>query len=187
MRYAPFDDWTLIVAGFDLAKPTMGFRSDNSFGPVGHVRHRGVEASLTGKLAGGTRIVLGGVVFNARLAGELADTGKIGRTPPGLSRCVINANVEQPLSQGWSVDTQVTYQGRRYVDPLNLLRASGFTTLNLGVRKKFAIGRNEAHFRLLASNVTGTRNWVANASGLLVPVAPRTVRGILTVTFRDND
>ena len=187
LRYVPLDGWTLIIAGFDLGKPTMGFRSDNSFGPVGHVRHRGIEASLTGKLAGGTRIVLGAVAFKARLTGELADAGKIGRAPPGISRSVINANVEQPLRQGWSVDAQITRQGPRYVDTLNLLRAPGYATLNVGARKTFAIGRNEAHFRMLASNITGTRSWVTNASGLLVPVAPQTIRAILTVAFDGTD
>lgn len=82
---------------------------------------------------------------------------------------------------------QITRQGPLYVDTLNLLRAPGYATLNIGARKKFAIGRNGAHFRMLASNITGTRRWVTNASGLLVPVAPRTIRGILTVTFDGID
>src|SRR5690606_24140806 len=39
-------DLTLIVAAFDISKPTFGLRPDNVFGPSGTVRHRGIEGSI---------------------------------------------------------------------------------------------------------------------------------------------
>ena len=40
-----------------------------------------------------------------------------------------------------------------------------------------------SEFRVLASNLTGAEGYWASPSGVLSPVAPRTVRAMLTLTF----
>jgi len=57
------------------------------------------------------------------------------------------------------------------------------TTLGLGARRRFEVDGRPALFRVLASNVTGAEGYWGSASGLLWPIAPRTVRATLTLTF----
>ncbi|WP_262690990.1 hypothetical protein [Kordiimonas aestuarii] len=83
---------SFIVAGFDTRQPYAGLEpAINIYGLVGTVRHRGVEASLSGTLAQGLNVVLGGVVMNARL---LDKSGVIERRPVAVPayRAVAYAN-----------------------------------------------------------------------------------------------
>ena len=174
---------TVLAAAFEITKPTVGFQPDGRFGFVGQVRHRGVEASLAGRLHDGTQVVVGAVRFQPRISGPLVDAGQVGSRPAGVSATVANASVERPLGRGWSGDAQLSYAGPRWVDARNTLRAPGFATLNLGLRRGFRIDDHAAQLRVLASNVTGETRWAANAAGLLYPVSPRTIRAMLTVTL----
>ncbi len=176
-------DLTLIAALFEVSKPTTGFRADGSFGLVGEVAHRGVEASLAGPLGEKTSIVLGGVAFEAEVSGELVDAGVVGAEAAGISTVVLNGNVERQLVAGWSVDAQVTYNNERWVDSANTLRAPAQTTLNIGARRRFELGGRPAQFRVLASNVTGEAGYWGSPNGLIWPIAPRTIRASLTITF----
>jgi iron complex outermembrane receptor protein len=57
------------------------------------------------------------------------------------------------------------------------------TTLNIGTRRKFELAGRPAELRILGSNLTGVDGYRAMPSGVLSPIAPRTVRAMLTVTF----
>jgi iron complex outermembrane receptor protein len=54
------------------------------------------------------------------------------------------------------------------------------------VRSRFTLAGRPAEFRLLASNLTGESAYLATPSGVLAPVAPRTVRALLSLTFEDG-
>jgi iron complex outermembrane receptor protein len=173
----------LIGALFDVSKPTQGFRADRSFGLVGVVRHRGVEASISGKLGAQTRVVLGAVVFQPEVTGPLVEAGTVGARPAGISRVIANASIERQLRGGWSADAALGYWGRRWGDTANTFATPAVTTVNVGARCRFTLARRAADFRILASNVTGTAGYWASPSGVFLPIAPRTVRALLTVTF----
>jgi iron complex outermembrane receptor protein len=183
MRYAFTPDLAFIGALFDVSKPTNGFRADRSFGLVGEVRHRGVEASVSGELGAKTSVVLGAVAFQPEVSGPLVDAGVVGGRAAGISHVIVNANVERRLGAGWSVDAAAGYWGRRWADTANTFETPSVTTLSLGARRRFTLWNRPADFRILASNLNGAEGYWASPSGVLQPIAPRSVRALLTVTF----
>jgi iron complex outermembrane receptor protein len=183
VRHAITARLTFIGALFDVSKPTKGFRADRSFGLVGEVRHRGVEGSIAGKLDEKTSVILGAVAFRPEVTGPLVDAGVVGSRAAGISHVIVNANVERQLWRGWSVDTSLSYSGERWADTANTFKTPAVTTLGLGARNRFVLAGRPAEFRVLASNLTGVEGYWAAPTGLLSPIAPRTVRGMLTLTF----
>jgi len=186
VRHAVTPNLTFIGAAFDVSKPTTGFRADGGFDLVGEVRHRGIEGSLAGRLGEKTSIVLGAVVFEPKMTGPLVEAGVVGSRAAGISTTVVNASVERQLRHGWSVDAQFTYWGKRWADSRNTFRQPAVPQLNLGARRSFELAGRPAQFRVLASNITGAEGYWASPSGLLWPIAPRTVRAMLTLTFGPN-
>ena len=183
VRHAITPRLALIAALFDVSKPTNGFRADGSFGLVGEVRHRGVEGSIAGQLDEQTSVVLGAVAFEPEVTGPLVDLGVVGSQAAGISRRIVNANIERRLGDRWSVDASVSYSVERWADTANTFKTPAVTTLNLGLRSRFALAGRRAELRVLASNLTGVEGYWATPSGILSPIAPRTVRAMLTVTL----
>ena len=183
VRHAITPNLTLIAALFDVSKPTNGFRADGSFGAVGEVHHRGVEASIAGQLDSQTRVVLGAVAFESAVTGPLVDAGIVGEHGAGISQRIVNANIERRLGESWSVDAALNYSGERWGDTANTFKTPAITTVNLGVRSRFTIAARPAELRVLASNLTGAEGYLVSPSGVFLPIAPRTVRALLTVTF----
>jgi iron complex outermembrane recepter protein len=187
IRHAITPTLTLIGAVFDVSKPTKGFRADNSFGLVGEVRHRGVEGSIAGQLDARTSVVVGAVAFEPKVTGPLVDAGVVGSRAAGISHRIVNANIERRLGDNWSVDASLSYSSERWADTANTFKTPAVTTFNLGARSRFVLAGRPAEFRVLASNLTGVEGYSAAANGLLVPIAPRTVRALLTVTLGSKD
>jgi len=183
VRHAITSGLSLIGALFDVSKPTNGFRADRSFGLVGEVRHRGVEASVAGQLDANTSVVVGAVAFEPEVSGPLVDAGVVGSHAAGISRVVVNANVERQLGSDWSVDASLSYTGERWADTGNTFKTPSVTTLNLGARHEFELAGRPAEFRIVGSNLTDVEGYRAMPSGILTPISPRTVRALLTVTF----
>jgi iron complex outermembrane recepter protein len=183
VRHAITPELTLIGALFDVSKPTNGFRSDRSFGLVGEVRHRGIEGSIAGRLGARSRVVVGAVAFRSDVTGPLVHSGVVGPQAAGISRRIVNANIEHQLAQGWSVDAAASYSGERWADTANSFKTPAVTLISIGARRKFALADRPAEFRVLASNLTGAKGYWAAPSGVFSPIAPRTVRAMVTVTF----
>jgi iron complex outermembrane recepter protein len=184
VRRAMTPKLTFIGALFDVSKPTNGFRVDGSFGLVGEVRHRGIEASIAGQLDAQTSVVLGAVAFEPKVTGPLVDAGVVGSRAAGISQLIVNASIERRLGTGWSVDARLSYSGERWADTANTFKTPAFTLLSLGARSRFELAGRPAEFRVLASNLTGAEGYGASPSGVLAPIAPRTVRAMLTLSFR---
>lgn len=185
LRYALTPTLGLIGAVFEVSKPTTGFRPDGSFGIVGEVAHRGVEASLSGRVRPDTNLVLGVAWIDPRISGPLADSGAIGSKPAGLSDLRAQISVEHDLgfAPGWSVDAQASYESGRAANGRNTLEAPAHTLVNLGVRRRFDVGGTNVLVRALVSNALDERGWWGSSSEMIWPVAPRTARATVTVTF----
>ena len=186
-RYALSPKLTLIAALFDVSKPSQGFRLDGTFGVVGEVRHRGFEASIAGDLTPNTSILAGVVAFESKLTGTLVDAGLVGSHDVGVSQLVANATIVRRFGRNWSLDGTISYAGERWADTVNTFKAPAVTTLSLGLRHGFKLGGRPADLRILGSNLLGEKGYLVAPSGLLSPIAPRTVRGVLTLTFGAND
>lgn len=186
-RYALSPRLTLIAALFDVSKPSQGRRLDGSFGVVGEVRHRGIEASIAGELTANVSILAGVVAFESELSGDLVDAGLVGTHDVGVSRTVANATIVRKFGPDWSLDATLSYLGKRWIDTANTFQAPAVTTLNLGLRHRFKLGGRPADVRILGSNLLGDEGYLVASSGLLSPVSPRTVRAVLTVAFGASD
>src|SRR5262249_6661007 len=185
LRQAISPHLTLIVAGFDVQKPTPGLEPDGVFALVGQERHRGLEASLTGQLTPLTRIVLGAVTMEQSLSGPLVSSGEVGSHPVGTAPTVVAANVVQtlPFARDWSVDAQLRWTDRKYVDTADLVRGNAISILNIGLRHDFHIGQSSAQLRLVATNVLNTRDWDVQTGGAIAPVDRPTIWGTITARF----
>ena len=150
---------------------------------MGEVRHRGVEGSIAGQLDTRTSVVVGAVAFEPKVTGPLVDAGVVGSRAAGISHLIVNASIERRLGDNWSVDASVSYSGERWGDTANTFKTPAVTTVGLGARSRFVLAGRPAELRLLASNLTGVEGYWAAPSGVFSPIAPRTVRAVLTVTF----
>lgn len=183
VRHALTDNLTLLAALFEVSKPTTGFRADGSFGLVGEVAHRGVEASLSGRIGEKTDVVLGAVSYEAEVTGPLVASGVVGSQPAGIAELIANASIERQLTRVWSLDAQVNYFGESFVDSRNTLSAPALTTVGLGARARFELDGRPVTFRVLASNLTDERGWSSSTGGLIWPIGPRTLRATFSMTF----
>jgi iron complex outermembrane receptor protein len=184
VRHAITPELILIGALFDVSKPTNGLRPDGSFGLVGEVRHRGIEASIAGKLDTKTNVVLGAVAFEPEVSGPLVDARIVGSRAAGISNVIINANVERQLWNNWSVDAGLSYSSERWADTANTFKTPSVTTFALGARSRFELAGRSAEFRIVGSNLTDVEGYFVARTGLFSPIPPRTVRALLTVAFR---
>ena len=125
--------------------------------------------------------------LDATLTVPLVDSGVVGAHAAGISHVIVNANAERQLRNGWSVDAAASYWGERWANTANTFKTPAVTTVSVGARCRFLLARRPADFRLLASNLTGAEGYLASPSGVLSPIAPRTVRALLTITFGPKD
>lgn len=86
-----------------------------------------------------------------------------------------------------SFDASLSHTGERWASTANTVQAPAITTLNLGMRHRFALADHPAKLRIVASNLTGEEGYAVAHSGLLSPISPRTIRAVLTVSFGAGD
>jgi len=183
VRHAITPQLTFIAALFDVSKPTNAVRADRSFGVVGEVRHRGIEGSIAGQLDARTSVVVGAVAFQPTVTGPLVDAGVVGSRAAGVSDVIVNANIERRFGESWSVDAGVSYSSGRWADTANTFKTPAVTSLSLGARSRFVLAGFPAELRVLGSNLTGVEGYWVARTGIFLPIAPRTVRAQLTMTF----
>lgn len=181
--YAFGPDVSLIAAVFDIEKPINGLRSDGVFGPIGEVRHRGVEASLRARVGKDTSFLLGAVWNDPTLSASEVESGQVNETPPGVSPFTATFSVDHRLAfaPDWSVDAFYLYESGRRVDSRSDLRAPQVPFVTLGTRWRFSAGGRSAQLRLQLLNAFGREGYYATPSELLVRVSPRTWRALLTL------
>ena len=151
----------LIAGAFEIEKPYYGLDAANVFGRLGEVTHRGIEASLSGSPATGLTWVAGGVLLDARIAGEEVAVGRIGRRPAGTPSRTLVTNFDwRPGGAGpLSVDLAVEHQGRQYADAANFVAVPARAIVNLGARYRFSLARAPAVLRLQATNLFDAYGW----------------------------
>jgi len=174
---------SLIVTGFDIAKPTYGLRPDNIYAPIGTVRHRGIEGSLTGRVGPGTTIVVGGNLLQPRLSGPAVDAGLVQKVAPGVSRVNATFSIDQDLARGWSADFYLIYEGPRRRDQISTIEVPGVPFAYAGTRYSWIWSKTPLSLRLQAVNALNRRGYYAVPYGGLVPIAPIDGRLFLTASF----
>ena len=191
LRYTPSERIAVVVGAFETRKPYAGIDpTDNAFRLIGQVRHRGIEASLSGRVAEGVSVVLGGVLLDPKLSGDAVDTGRFGDRPVGVPRVRAIASIDYAVRSvpGLSVDAAGIYVGSRPARSVlgptgEQLEVGAIPTLNLGVRYRTKLFGREVIGRGQLFNVFNQYSWDVNSSETLVYTAPRRARIVLTTTF----
>lgn len=172
-----------ILAGFDIRKPIYGLRPDSIYAPIGTVRHRGIEASLTGRLTPTTTVVLGANVLEARITGAQVDAGLVDPVAPGVSRFNATIAFEQKLTKRLSVDTYILYEGCRRRDSTSGTEVAGVPFGYIGARYDWTMAGAPLSLRTQLVNIFDRKGYYATPYGPLVPVTGQHWRILLTTRF----
>lgn len=178
----------LYVTAFNIEKPAAAIDPiTGAYGLSGRVRHRGVEASLTGEPLPGLNILLGGYVMDPSIAGPRVEARLQASQPVGTPKWRAIGGVEYRPSQApdLSLDMRVEVNdemlGRSSVSrPLVL---DGSAVVDLGFRYRFKVDARSFTLRGQLLNVFDDYSWQANASETLVYSEPRRYRLALSTSF----
>lgn len=168
LRYVMRDNLSFVLAGFEIEKPYYGLTLTNLFARLGAVRHRGVEASLTGELVEGLNVVAGLVHIEPRLNRTSVDYGSHGSIPVGPIPDVytMDASYSPASWHGLSLEGGLRRTSARVASRDNTLVVSGATEINAGFRYRFQVGRGRSSIRFKAMNLMDERAWEIEPSGL---------------------
>jgi iron complex outermembrane receptor protein len=174
-RYRVTPKLSLIAGLFDTRKPTPGKGPDGRFDLVGEVRHRGFEASLAGALTPRLDILAGVMILDATLSGPLVEQGLIGRHAVARPdhTALLNLNWRPKWADGLSLDATVNHLGRAYISSSNVTKSELQTTLDVGARYRFNLGKQPVSLRMRVRNVFDSFYWQPDSSGTLYPNSQR--------------
>ncbi len=167
---------TVVAGVFQVEKPYFNVNAANIYGPIGDVRHRGIEFSVAGRLfTEGLRAVGGFVLLQPRISGDAVDLGIIGPVAVGPKPRSVQLSLQyQPAHwNGFGIDGAVNHSGAQMAHPDNKLKIQGNTQLNLGARYNFKVGDIPASVRFQALNVTDVFAWNLTYTGSFLVRAPR--------------
>ncbi len=181
-----FHGGQFVVNAFQITKPYFSFDQTRAFTAVGNVRHRGVEASLSGQFGKRLHLLAGAVAAQPRVVDRLPG---VGERPAGMASLFarIDVNYRTDIFGGLTPTASFTFTGSRAVGSRPLaslgdkqLMVPGFATLDLGLRQSFKLGKVPMSFRALALNVFDAASWKVVAPNTLYMEERR--RFNLTVT-----
>ncbi|AZE73197.1 Ferrichrome-iron receptor [Pseudomonas synxantha] len=173
------------LALFQIEKPSGEVGADNRFAVQAEQRNRGVELSLYGEVAPGTRL-MGGVTF---LDAELTDSATAanrGNKPVGVPDIQANLWAEWDTSwlEGFTLTGGAIYTDSQYVNQANTQELGSWTRIDAGARYATKIEGRPTTFRATVQNVFDRQYWSGVASyGAFSPGYPRTLQMSATVDF----
>ena len=168
LRYAVTPTLSLVAGVFEIKKPYYNLDEQDVYRELGTTTNRGVETSLTGTVRPGLTLVLGNVLLDQRISGELVESGKIGPRPIGSIRRRSIFNVDWRLGGGkspLSFDLAVESLSSRIGNVSNRLSAPEREMIDLGARYRFKIASARALLRVQVANVLDDYGWQVAANG----------------------
>jgi iron complex outermembrane receptor protein len=185
LRYAFAPGLKAVVGVFDIRKPYFGLDEANLYGELGEQRHRGLEFSIAGELVEGLNVVVGTMLLKPRVTGTEVASGRIGKVPVGQTERVAIANVDWqlPWLPSTSLDATLTSVGDRMASSDNRLSIPARSTIDLGARYRFRIGRAPATLRFAFGNITDKFGWRTNQSEVFLTNAPRSFSITIAADF----
>ena len=173
------------VALFQIEKPSGELGANSVYSVQAEQRNRGVELSVFGEVAPGTRL-MGGVTF---LDGELtksATAANRGNKPVGVPDIQANlwAEWDTPWLEGFTLTGGAIYTDSQYVNQANTQELDAWTRIDAGARYATKIEGRPTTFRATVQNVFDREYWSGVASyGAFSPGYPRTLQLSATVDF----
>ncbi|MGE3692225.1 MAG: TonB-dependent receptor [Novosphingobium sp.] len=187
-----FHGGQLVVNAFQITKPYFSFDTANVFSEQGVERIRGIETSLSGHFGKRLNLLAGAVLMQPRVTGAGRDAGLLGERPAGTPTfyAKLDANYRTDILGGLTPTLSVTYTGNRAVSarPFGSLggrqvMVPAHTTVDLGLREQFHIGKLPASFRLVLMNAFDAASWKIVAANTIVPEERRRFSLSLTADF----
>jgi iron complex outermembrane recepter protein len=174
-RYTVLPGVNFVAGLFEVKKPFFELDQRGIFGPLGNVRHRGFEASLSGNLAPGLTVVGGLVGLKARLSGPLVSNGTMGEIPPGTVPLTGLFSVQYgPQSwNGFSIDGRVAHNDSYTANVENSFKSESITLVDIGARYRFRMADNPALLRLQVTNLFDTWEWQVEGTQRQLRASPR--------------
>ena len=164
----------ITAAYFDISQPLATFDENDVFGYLGDQVHRGVEVTLTGKVAPGLRIIAGGLYLDPTICNP-DDPILDGKRPSGVPEYQINlfADYEVAAVPGLALNGGVFLTGERFADELNTFTLDDYVRVDLGLRYAFDLGDQRLTARLNVRNVTNASYVEGAGFGFFFFGAPR--------------
>ena len=173
------------LALFQIEKPSGELGSNGVYSVQAEQRNRGVELSVYGEVAPGTRL-MGGVTL---LDGELtqsATAANRGNKPVGVPDIQANlwAEYDTPWLEGFTLTGGAIYTDSQYINQANTQELDAWTRIDAGVRYATKIEGRPTTLRATVQNVFDREYWSGVASyGAFSPGYPRTLQLSATVDF----
>lgn len=188
-----FGKGKLVLSAFQITKPYFTFDAADNFVERGQRRHRGVEASLTGHFGDRLDLVAGAVLMDPVVTGE-ARTGPdpVGKRPAGTPTLFaqLDANYRTDFLGGLVLTGGLRYTGKRAATAKTIerlgdrqLTVPGWLRVDLGLRRRFRIGKMDVSLRTVVHNVTDKKDWLIVAPDVVIPEERRKLLIILTTDF----
>jgi iron complex outermembrane recepter protein len=177
----------MIVDVFQVRHPYYNVGSTGAYTWLGTERHTGLELSVDGQIATGFTVVLGALVMAPVIEPASQAVGTIGTEPLAQPHYLLqlSADYHPTFAPSWSLDLVANRQGPESVRLDNGVQNPEQTTVTLGGRYRFSIGRTAATLRVQVTNVTNQTLWlVVDPSGGLYPYPPHHMaQAYLTVSL----
>jgi iron complex outermembrane receptor protein len=173
------------LALFQIEKPSGEIGAGNVFSVQAEQRNRGVELSMYGEVAKGTRLMGGVTVLDGELTAS-ATAANRGNKPVGVPDVQANlwAEWDTPWLEGFTLTSGAIYTDRQYVNQANTQQLDAWTRFDAGARYATKIEGRPTTFRATVQNVFDREYWSGVASyGAFSPGYPRTLQLSATVDF----
>ncbi|MFJ7311566.1 TonB-dependent receptor [Pseudomonas sp. NPDC098747] len=173
------------LALFQIEKPSGEVGADNVFSVQAEQRNRGVELSMFGEVAPGTRLMGGVTVLDGKLT-DSATAANRGNKPVGVPDVQANlwAEWDTPWLEGFTLTGGAIYTDSQYVNQANTQELDSWTRFDAGARYATKIEGRPTTFRATVQNVFDREYWSGVASyGAFSPGSPRTLQLSATVDF----
>ncbi|WP_025109686.1 TonB-dependent siderophore receptor [Pseudomonas sp. H1h] len=173
------------LALFQIEKPSGEVGADNVFSVQAEQRNRGIELSMFGEVAPGTRLMGGVTVLDGKLTDSATAANK-GNKPVGVPDVQANlwAEWDTPWLEGFTLTGGAIYTDSQYVNQANTQELDSWTRFDAGARYATKIEGRPTTFRATVQNVFDREYWSGVASyGAFSPGYPRTLQLSATVDF----
>jgi iron complex outermembrane receptor protein len=164
------------VSAFQISKPS-GQLNGTVYEANSKQRNRGIELNLSGEPTKGLRLLGGVTLLDAQLT-ETNSAATLDNRPVGVPKIMANIGAEWdlPWVAGLSINGNVTYTGKQYVDQANMQSVPSWATVDLGARYETQFYGRDTTIRLTVLNAFNRAYWSGVASyGTISQGIPRTV------------
>ncbi len=172
------------LALFQIQKPS-GELALGTFSVQGEQRNRGLELSVFGEIAQGTRLLGGMTLLDAQLI-KTGVAANQGNAPVGVPKVQANlwAEWDTPWLEGLTLTSGAIYTASQYVNQANTQQLDPWTRFDLGARYSTRVAERPTTFRVTVQNLFDREYWSGVASyGAFSQGSPRTLLLSATVDF----